>query len=732
MTRLPLDMTPLPVEITPLSLDGERRSLARASGIRLDVTRRGRRCVRPSSSAPVPQGHAIRPADASASEQAGRRCYSPRVTLSLGSRTAVTTLLLAACAAPAPAPTQVGSLPPSPRPSDASAPTGPSEAPAPSEDAAAVPISLDDATVGRRDALVTLVAFGDFQCPFTARSVPTLMKLASKYAPDDLRIVWKNEPLPFNTLARPVAEASQGVWALGGGAAFWRFLERAFAEQAHVSDVAIVGWAHETGVDMARFSEGMAAHAWAAKVDRDLVLSQQLRAGGTPSFFINGARLHGAQGMEKFEAVIDAELARARALVATGVPRDRVYALAASENARQWPPQEGATDAPDTAIHRVPVGASPVRGPKEALVTIVEFGDLQGPFTKGVEPALDAVRATYGDQVRVVWKNAPLPWHPRSRPAAELALEARAQKGDAGFWAAHDALFASQPKLDDADLDAVAWTLGLDAQRAASAVATKRYERTLVEDESLGDNLPVNSTPQFFINGRRLLSVRYDDLAKAVDAALARAREMVAKGVSRERVYDEIMKTALGPAAPERRVIPGAGPAPVRGAAGARVTIQELADFESPFAKSAEEPLAQVLQEYGGRVKLEWRSLPLPTHADAELAAEAALEAYAQRGDAGFWTMHDVLLANQSALGRASLDGYAASLGLDMGRFADALDRHAHKPAVDADAVAARAAGVTATPAFSIHGYYLSGAPSYVKLRKLVERALADGSGAKN
>jgi protein-disulfide isomerase len=125
-----------------------------------------------------------------------------------------------------------------------------------------------------------------------------------------------------------------------------------------------------------------------------------------------------------------------------------------------------------------------------------------------------------------------------------------------------------------------------------------------------------------------------------------------------------------------------------------------------------------------------WRNLPLNSiHPDAELAAEAALEAQAQKGQEGFWKMHTMLFANQGAdgaLSRASLDGYAKDMGLDMTKWAAALDGHTHRDAVDADVKAADAAGLQGAPAFFINGYFLDGAQPYKSFKRIVDRALTE------
>ncbi len=389
-------------------------------------------------------------------------------------------------------------------------------------------------------------------------------------------------------------------------------------------------------------------------------------------------------------------------------------------------------DKPDTNVYKVAVGKSPVLGDKNAAVTIVEFSDFQCPYCKAVEETLKQVRTKYGKDVRLVWKNSPLPFHPRAEPAAELALEARAEKGDAGFWAAHDALFGSQAKLADDDLAAMARDLKLDAAKVKGAIATHKYANVIDDDELEGDDFRAEGTPHFFIDGRRLVGAQpIEAFTALVDDELAKAHALAAKGVLPGAMYDALTKDGLGPAAPEKKEPPApTADAPARGPATAKVVVQEFADFQCPYCEHVEPALERLVKAYGAKVKLVWRNMPLPPqmHPDAELAAEAALEAQAQKGQAGFWKMHDLLFAHQKdgGLKRPALDGYATTLGLDMTKWAAALDGHTHQAAIEADQKAADAASISGTPSFLVNGYELSGAQPYAKFRQLVERALAD------
>ncbi len=641
------------------------------------------------------------------------------------------TAMLAACGGSQPAPT-------TPAPSLAVAHGGsdvmPSAPPISTEEDAAVPIRLSDPVLGSRLAPVTIVEFEDFQCPFCARAETTLATLEDEYGTEKLRIVWKNSPLPFHQNARPAAEAAMGVYALAGPAAFWKFHDAAFANQQSLSDAKYVEWAGLLGVDAKSFRRGLDAHTWSAKVDEDLALSKKLNVTGTPHFFINGVEISGAQPHDKFAEVIEDELKKASAKIEAGTPRDQVYAVLTAENVKKGPAPDDDDGPPvkDTATYKVPVGKSPVRGATNALVTIIEFADFQCPYCAKADPTVQQVMSTYAGNVRFVWKNEPLPFHPNAEPAAELALEARAQKGDAGFWDAHDRLFASQPSLESSDLEKIAAAMKLDVSKVKNAIKTHKYKAEIEADSDLGDDVQANGTPHFFINGKRLVgAVPFESFKEIIDTEMANAKTLVANGTPQAGIYDAIIKTGKGAPAPERRTVAPNAQAPGRGKSGAKVTIVEFADFQCPFCKRAEDDaVAQVKKTYGDKVRLVWRDLPLPMHPNAEPAAEAAREALAEKGESGFWKMHDLLFANQQNLDRASLDGYAKQLGLDMTKFAAAIDNHTHKADIDLDSKAAADAKISGTPSFVINGYFLSGAQPYSKFRKLIDRAFSESAAA--
>jgi len=115
-------------------------------------------------------------------------------------------------------------------------------------------------------------------------------------------------------------------------------------------------------------------------------------------------------------------------------------------------------------------------------------------------------------------------------------------------------------------------------------------------------------------------------------------------------------------------------------------------------------------------------------HPDAPLAAEAAVEAQKQKGNAGFWAMHKKLFENQRTLERADLERIATEVGgINMARFRTALDNHTHKAAVEADMAAVTAAGAQiGTPSFFINGRLLQGAQPFDAFKAAIDRALAE------
>ncbi|MCA9708631.1 MAG: thioredoxin domain-containing protein [Myxococcales bacterium] len=174
---------------------------------------------------------------------------------------------------------------------------------------------------GPDDALVTIVTWSDFQCPYCSRVSPTIDSLLKTYG-GDLRYVFKHNPLGFHTNARPAAIAAE---AAGEQGKFFEMHDKLFANQRDLTEKNFIAWARELGLDVKKFKRDLDSATIADRVDRQQQEGMALGARGTPSFFINGRFLSGAQPETSFKALIDDELGKARAKVAAGTARNRVY-----------------------------------------------------------------------------------------------------------------------------------------------------------------------------------------------------------------------------------------------------------------------------------------------------------------------------------------------------------------------------------------------------------------------
>lgn len=602
---------------------------------------------------------------------------------------------------------------------------------------ALIPVTADDPQWGNQDALVTIVEISDFECPFCSRVNPTLKKVKAEYKKDQVRIVWKHHPLPFHKKARPAHVAAATVQALGGSEAFWKFHDLAFENQKNLTPENFSIWAKQAGVDPAKFEEAFKSNKYASKIDEDMAVATKAGANGTPAFRINGVTLSGAQPFEKFKEVIDQQLLEAKKLVDSGKKASEVYPILVAQNAKVT---EGGPDKKadkgeepvDNTVWAVPVYEDdPVKGAKDALVTLVVFSEFQCPFCKRVEPTVSKILETYGSDVRVVWKDNPLGFHPRAEPASNVARAVYEAKGDAAFWAVHDKLFESQPKLEDADLLAAAKDSGVPESVLKDAIAKDKYAEKFEQSQDLATDFQARGTPHFFVNGIRLAGAQpFEKFKEVIDAQLVKAKALEKKGIARGKIYDEILKEGKSPPPPVKATIPPApADSPAKGAKTAKIVIQEFSDFECPFCGRVNPTLKQVLDEFGSEVKIVWRNLPLPFHKNAPLAAEAAYEIYKQKGDKAFWEYHDKLFANQKAPGgieRENLEKFATEAGADMAAFKKALDERTHKARVEADGEAAKAASISGTPGFVINGYVVSGAQPYGAFKKAIKMAKKD------
>ncbi len=414
---------------------------------------------------------------------------------------------------------------------------------------------------GDADAKVTIVEWSDFQCPFCGRVIDTLHQVEKSYG-SDVRFVFKQNPLPMHPNAPYAAKAAIAAQRQGK---FWQMHDRLFeANVSHQPDALaqskVDEMAREIGLDMERYQRDVNAPETQAQIAADQAQASKLGANGTPHFFINGVRLSGAQPYETFKSTIDAQLRRANQVLASGVSRRDLYENLIKDGASAPPAPPPSQQAPPPPQARnVDPGEGPAIGGKHAKVTIVEWSDFQCPFCSRVEPTLKQILDTYKDEVKVVWRNEPLPFHPNAMPAAKAAMAA-ARQGNDKFWKLHDLMFAHQQELSDAKYAEWAMQAGVDFARWQKDKESPEIAALIQKDASYGQSVGADGTPSFFLNGRFISGAMPFETFKAViDEQIKKADEFLKKGTPRDKLYAALVAEN----------VKSAGAAPAPGAAAA-------------------------------------------------------------------------------------------------------------------------------------------------------------------
>ena len=165
-------------------------------------------------------------------------------------------------------------------------------------------------------------------------------------------------------------------------------------------------------------------------------------------------------------------------------------------------PVEVYFEKPERPVFDIAVGDSPFVGGVDAKVTIVEFSDFQCPFCAKAVEKVDQLKKKYGNKIKIVFKNFPLPSHTNAPLAAQASLCAQKLKGNKSFWKLHNKIFANQSALSRNDLVKYAGEVSLDKKAFEDCLDSGDIRKKVEADIEQGKNLGVKSTPTFYVNGR--------------------------------------------------------------------------------------------------------------------------------------------------------------------------------------------------------------------------------------
>jgi protein-disulfide isomerase len=181
----------------------------------------------------------------------------------------------------------------------------------------AVPVDPErDRVRGPDQAPVTLVEYGDFECPYCGQAEPVVRELLADYG--DLRYIWRH--LPLTDVHPHALLAAEGAEAAARQGKFWEMHDRLLEHQGALTAKDLIRYAAELGLDIEQFTRDLRNHAGQAKIAADVNSADLSGVSGTPTFFINGKRHHGAYDISTLSDAVRA--ARARALITShGQPR---------------------------------------------------------------------------------------------------------------------------------------------------------------------------------------------------------------------------------------------------------------------------------------------------------------------------------------------------------------------------------------------------------------------------
>ena len=327
--------------------------------------------------------------------------------------------------------------------------------------------------------VVEIVLFSDFQCPFCAQLAAPMRELeASGVDGVALSIRFKHFPLGIHPNA-PLAH--RAALAAAEQHRFWEMHDLLFANRQRAQREDLVGYARTLGLDLQRFEADLDSDRVGRAIQADMSEGAQRKVSATPTFYVNGREYVGSRTLAQLKQIVIGEQWRLRALA--DIPRDALS-----------------------------------RGPAAAPVTVEFFADLQSPVTRPAMTVLNTVAERYPQDVRVVFRNFPLAFHPQAPLAHEAAMIA---SRDGRFWEFVASLLDHQDAVREPDLIALAGRLGLDARAFADALRDRRYTPRVQADLDEGGRRGIHGSPAVIVNGKRIDGVpNLQTLIDDIDAAL--------------------------------------------------------------------------------------------------------------------------------------------------------------------------------------------------------------------
>ncbi len=398
------------------------------------------------------------------------------------------------------------------------------------------PIETTPSTVpvlGDEDAPITIVEFSDYQCPFCRRHVAETMPTLLAEMIETGRVRYEFKDFPLESIHPEAGKASEAARCAAEQGAYWEMHDSIFENQQLWSGQAnhtavFTQLADQLGLETTSFDACLSSDKYAAAVQADLDEGIALGVTGTPTFFIGGYGISGAQPFDLFEMVVGAIETDSLEAVFREAYDAQVESLRAQRAAQgQQLPQAPQAPPPPSEPVDVPIEGWPTIGNPDAPITIVEYTDFQCPYcNRYFEQTFPLVKENYIDTglVRYVFKDFPLSFHQQAPDAARAARCAHDQEA---FMPMHDLLFERQGQWSGRSdvveiLAGYAAELGLDTAVFNDCVSSGKYNDAIQADLAEGFQVGVSGTPSFLVNGNLLVgALPFSTFQQAIESLLA-------------------------------------------------------------------------------------------------------------------------------------------------------------------------------------------------------------------
>ncbi|MBO4710800.1 thioredoxin domain-containing protein [bacterium] len=588
---------------------------------------------------------------------------------------------------------------------------------------------------GPQDAPVTVINFSDFQCPFSKRSVDAMEGILKRYN-GKVRYVFKHFPLSFHKWAK---QASYAAIAAQNQGKFWEYYAKLYTDVKNINEETIVAYAKELKLDMDKFNADRVSPETAKKVQDDITQGSLFGVRGTPTLFINGIRIVGANNA-KIEETIAKQLVVGEQLKAKGVKDP--YAEIVKNGKTKFIPPKREPPAVSQDVYKVEIPAhAPVWGADDALVTLVLFDDFECPFCSRLYGTYEQLKQDYEGKIRIAFVNLPLGFHKKAKDAAYLAAAAHKQ---GKFWEVYSFLFTKQKEWNRVP-DFTEWLetnkadIPADWETLKKDMEDKATTKIVEEDIKTATALGLRGTPASFVNGRFISgALPIESFKKVIDEELKKAE---GKGLKGDALYREIIKEgkpaiakANGNKAEKEDPnkvyqIKLSGKEAVKGAKNPKVTIIEFSDFQCPFCSKAFATVESVAGKYKNDVKVVYKNLPLDFHKEAKPAALFARAVKNLYGDEKFFQIASILYAKQNEWNSNSEEkfaAYAKEIGADWAKVKAEAAKPETEEAVSEDIREAGNHNLRGVPAFFVNGKKVAGAKPAEFFENMIESIIKE------